>query len=297
MALFPDCSFSVRLPAKELVAGARAVGTLDLAVPEPIPRADHVDLVFRTEAWAGYGGGKSRTVIRRTVFLAPLRIDFPRGEPLAAGTHSFPFGVDVPALLGPGFEGDDCGFVHAIDVRLDVDWARDPKETLTPIVRLPPRDGRRTPLVTRTTAEFHDRLVLEVTLSSTTLVAGTDRVEGRLALRGGHDARLDAVTVHVVSRATVRMGRGDVRDGARTGTSIPASALRSGEAVPFGIPLDAFPPTFRNGFLDHDLVLLVTAEIPWASDPTLEIPLAVLPAGSTLWGEADERSPRARARS
>ena len=61
------------------LAGQRLVGTLELIVPTSIPRADHLDIVFKTEAWAGYGSGKQRSVVRRTLFVAPLRVDLVPG--------------------------------------------------------------------------------------------------------------------------------------------------------------------------------------------------------------------------
>ena len=266
--------------------GTRVEGTLELVVPEPIPRAERIDLVFKTDAWAGYGSGKNRRVETRTIFLSPLRVALPHGVPLAAGSHRFPFAVDLPPFVPPALAGQDCGIKHGIDVRLDVDWAFDPTGAVLPDVRLPPGEGARMPLVTRTPPSFHDRIVLEVTMPSSTLVLGADRAEGQVALRAGAEARFDAVLVSVASLSTIRMARGDQRRGLMATTRIPAAMLREGKTVRFAIPLDQFPPTFRSGFIDHDLALIVTADIPWGFDPELVIPLHVFPRGSTLTGAA-----------
>lgn len=101
MAVFPKCSFEVLLSDGVFVPGSCVNGTLVLTAEKPIPRADHVELSFRTTAWAGYGGGNSRTVIRKTIFAAPFRVDLPN-HVLPAGIHRFPFAVDVPAWLPPG---------------------------------------------------------------------------------------------------------------------------------------------------------------------------------------------------
>ena len=287
MALFPDCTFNVYLPNEGTLAGQRLVGTLELIVPTSIPRADHLDIVFKTEAWAGYGSGKQRSVVRRTLFVAPLRVDLVPGASLLAGKHRYPFAIDVPAGLPPALPGADCGITHSIDVRLDVDWAVDPKITVVPTIHLEPVAGQRTPLITRTPPSFHDKIVLEVTMPSSTLVWGKDRAKGMIALRAGGDARFDAICVSLASRATMRMARGDQRRGFMMTTRIPALALRDGRSVPFAIPVDKFPPSFRNGFIDHDVDLVVSAEIPWAFDPELVVPLRLLPAGSTVTGSLD----------
>ena len=287
MALFPDCTFNVYLPNEGTIAGQRLTGTLELVVPTEIPRAEHLDLVFKSEAWAGYGSGKTREVVRRSLFLAPLRVDLVHGQPLPAGTHRYPFSIDLPASLPPGLPGPDCGITHSIDVRLDVDWAIDPKTTVVPRVYLEPIAGQGTPLITRTPPSFHDKIVLEVMMPSSTLVWGKDRAEGQIALRAGGDARFDAIRIAIASRATVRMARGDTRRGFMMMTRIPADALREGRTVPFAIPLEKFRPSFRNGFIDHDIELVVTAEIPWAFNPELAVPLRLLPAGSTVTGSLD----------
>src|SRR4051794_40669443 len=137
MSLLPKCSFEVLLEGGVFVPGSRVEGTLVLTAPEPIVRAEHVHLVFTTSAWAGYSSGKSRSVLRRSVFVAPFRIALPPPA-LAAGTHRFPSAVDVPPWLPPGYQGDDCAIEHVIETRLDVGWAIDPKKKLFPTIPLPP---------------------------------------------------------------------------------------------------------------------------------------------------------------
>jgi hypothetical protein len=51
---------------------------------------------------------------------------------------------------------------------------------------------------------------------------------------------------------------------------------------------DQIPPSFRSSFVDHDVVLGVSVDIPWAPDPSFELLLDVLPPGSTLAGAAGE---------
>ncbi len=273
-------------PAASSPPGSRVEGTLVVTNEETIPRADHIQLAFETRAWAGYGSGKNRSVVRRSVFNAPFRVDVPDAT-LAAGTHRFPFTVDVPAWLPPAYQGNDCAIEHVIDTRVNVEWAIDPKTKVSPTIFLPPEQGYRKPLNTRSPQGFHESIVLEVTLASSEL-ALDEPIIGQIALRGGHAARFDAIDLSFVSIARIVMGRGDGRYGAVINSvRIPAAALRGGEAAPFQIASNPyFLPTFHTAFIDNDLVLKVSVDIPWASDPSFDIMLHVLPRGSTLHGDA-----------
>jgi len=288
MALFPKCSFEVLVAGGVLMPGTRVDGTLVVTAPEPIPRAEHVELVFSSIAEAGYGSGKQRTVERRVMFNAPFRVDLP-GEPLSAGTHRFPFSINLPAWLPPAYQGDDCSIVHLIETRVDVDWAIDPTAKAYPAVAALPRQGTRRPLTTRSPAGFHESIVLEVTLASSVL-ADDEPLNGQIALRSGHAARFDAVDLRLGGAAKITMGRGDRRLGAAVTIRVPAAALRGGEAVPFRFPATKgqIPPSFRSSFIDHDVVLAVSVDIPWASDPGFELLLDVLPPGSPLVGASGE---------
>lgn len=285
MALFPKCTFGVVATHGVIVPGERFEGTLVLDVPEDIARAEHVDLALRSEAWAGYGGGKSRSVVTRTMFLAPLELALPKDRPLAAGTHRYPFAIDVPAWLPPALQGSDCAIVHRLTTHLSVDWARDPEVTLLPNVTLRPVEAARAGMTARSPRGFHEQIVLEITLASSVLALG-EALEGRIALRGGANARFDAVTLDLVSAATIVMHGRDQRHVVKGQIRIPATALRAGEAVPFRFPLPPdLPPTFRTSFIDHDVVLAVRLDIPWAGDPGFFLPLNVLPDGSRVLGE------------
>jgi hypothetical protein len=285
VALFPKCGFQVLLTHGVVVAGSRLDGVLELAVPEDIPRAQRVELFFRSKAWVGYGSGNHRSVMRRDLFVSPVRTDLPANLPLAQGTYRFPFQLDIPSWLPPGFAGPDCAIEHVIEARLDVDWAIDPTTRAEPVVVMLSREGYRAPAVVRSPDGFHGELVVEVSLASKVVAQG-EPVSGTIALRSGRDARFDAVLVSYASVATMRMAQKDRRRGKSVTARIPAERLRGGDGVPFVIPADAsIPPTFHNGFIDHDVVLHVSVEIPWASDPSFEFPLEVLSPRSTVHGD------------
>ena len=146
--------------------GTRAEGVLVVTAPAPIPRAGSIELVFVSMAWAGYGGGNGRSIERRVMFRAPLHVEIPSGL-LAAGTHRFPYAIDLPNWLPPAYQGSDCAIEHTLEARLDVDWAVDPVVKMYPRIELAPREGRRMPMTTRSPVNFHESIVLEVMMTAT----------------------------------------------------------------------------------------------------------------------------------
>lgn len=284
MSLFPSCSFEVLLPREGIVPGSPTEGVLVLRAPEPIPRAEHILLKLVSYAWAGYGSGKNRSVVGRTMFQVPFKVDVTNAV-LPAGEHRFPFTVTAPEWLPPAYRGSDCGIEHAFHARLDVDWAIDPTTKVVPAIARVRGVGTRTPRTARSPAGFHDSVVVEVTLASS-VITPDEPLRGQIALRGGHGARFDAVELTLMGVDTIVMGRGDRRSRDDAFVSIPADALRRGDPVPFVLaPTRALSPSFVTSFLDHGVVLRVSLDVPWAFDPSFEVGLEVLPRGSTLYGE------------
>lgn len=283
MALFPDAKLAVFFPSTGVIAGTRAEGTLRVDVPEDIPRADHIHLFWRTQAVAGYGSGKHRRVYRQDAFVAPLEVKLDPTKPLAAGSYSYPFAIDLPAWLPPAFWGNDCSISHVIEARLDVDWAIDPKARVTPEVHLPPYEVVTEPVVTRSPPGFHGDFVIDLTLDRRCVIEG-EPVTGQVALRGGHHARFDAIAIYVASNAVVKLGRGAVRRGPAASVRIPADYLRNGQSAPFAVHTGNahIRPTFQNGIIDNEVVVIVELDIPWALDPSFQLPIQVLPAGSRV---------------
>lgn len=281
MSLFPKCKFNVRLPNAGIRAGERLQGELIIDVPEPIPRAEHLDLVLRTIAIAGYGSGKNRSVVSREMLTLPMHVDFPKDTVLPAGEHKWPFTLDIPNWLPENYYGNDCSIRTSIDLRLDVDWAVDPTASFTPTILMAPITAQGRPITTRSNWS-HATLVAEVTLEST-VFAQDQPLRGQIALRGGHDARFDALVLNVVGISTIAMARGDRRYGAGVSIRVPKDALVHGESVPFLFPPHmAVSPQFQNGFIDHQVRLRISADIPWASDPVFEIPIQMLAHGSQI---------------
>ncbi len=295
MSLFPKCTFEYFLDttdagtksAAKLVAGRRNDGTLVLQVPEHIPRAEHLTLDLTTVAWAGYGSGKHRRVIRQELLRIPMRVDMPP-EGMPAGRHSYPFHFDLPGWLPPAFQGADCGIAHEVKAALDVDWAIDPASTVHPKVLVPPAYGRRVTTVVRSPNGFHESIVLEVTLDSA-VIAENEPLSGKIALRAGSDARFDAVVLTMSRSATILMGHSDRRRSDLAVVRVPAASVHTGQAVPFVFPPteDALP-TFSSPQINVDYYLRVAVDIPWGFDPEMEIPVTLLPRGSRIEGESSD---------
>ena len=282
MSIFPKAKLSILVPGGVLPAGEHVEATLVIEAPEPIPRTLGFDLHLRSTAWAGYGSGKNRSVIRRDLYSIPMRSAFDRGTELAAGTHRIPFELDVPAWLSPSYDGTDCGIATVIDARVDVDWAVDPKITVAPPIVRAPLSGMRTPGRIRSGPDFHSKVALELALDST-VIAHDEMLRGQIALRSTEPVTFSAVVITMRSVATISMGRGDRRTGAGMSLRITPAELEGGKTVPFAIRAsDVGPASFRNRYLEHDLVLDVSLDVPWGFDPSFRVPLQVLPPGSSI---------------
>ncbi len=282
MSLFPTCRFELFMEEGTLTAGGLNRGQLRVVAPDRIERAEHLFICFRTQAVAGYGSGKNRSVVIRDMLVLPFKVDLPPGG-LPAGEHRYPVDVHIPDWLPPNFSGPDCSVRTVAEVRLDVDWAIDPTATIPLPVRMRPRVGQRTPISLRSPLGFHESVTLELSLASTGFLPD-EGVRGTVLLRSGHESTFDAVVLAFVLGATVHMGRGDVRTQQLAVVRIPKEALLTGAPVPF-----LFPPTLGvslttavNSYLSVQPQLAVSLDVPWAFDPSFSVPLDGYPPGSQL---------------
>jgi hypothetical protein len=282
VTIFPKCSFQVLVQNGRVVSGQRLDGVLVVDAPEPIPRAEEIDLLFQSVAWVSYGKGGATKVM----FEAPLEIDLPKGAPFAAGEHRYPFVVDIPAWLPPALDGGMFGIRHTIDARLDVDWAIDPHaQYVWPPVHMMPRSAVRRPLTIRSRPGFFKGVVLEVTLLSSTIAIG-ESIQGQIALRNGHAETFNAVELVLSSNATMVIGMGDRRATPLSRLRLSAERLRAGETLSFAFPsAPHLHPSYKTSFIDHDVSLHVSiASGAWSGEPGFEVPIEVLPEGSIVQG-------------
>ena len=270
------------MPGGDLVSGERAEGVLVVSTPEDIPRAKHVDLVFRSTAENLDNNGHRA---KEEIFAQEVRIDLP--DILAKGTHRFPFALDPPDWLPPSFVGQNCNVTHVVATHVDVEWAIDPKAEIACHVKLKARDGETSPIFVRSPRSFHEEIVVEISLASSVIAQG-DPLVGQVALHASANAKFDLLELAVGSIATVRVGADDRRRGAvQSRIQIPRERLLSGEPLQFQIPAHAYmAPTFNSKVLDHNVVLTVRLPTTWGFDHSFDIPLTMLPRGSVIYGDS-----------
>jgi hypothetical protein len=287
MSVFPTCQFALRLdsPDNRLIAGRTNRGWLILDLPEPVSRAERVELTFRCNAWAVYGSGKNRSTWRRGLLWKPLGLELPEGG-LAAGRHTIPFTVDIPDGVGQAFAAYSCGMEHLVELRLDVDWAVDPTAQLvlfTGTAR-PPVQAAKAPLSLRTPSSFHPVMAVELDLASQVIVQD-QTLEGSVAIRFGHNEDFVSLSVILYQGATITMGRGDLRLDEVARCELDASALRRGETVRFRFSTQGLPYDEANGSIDlKNLLRLQLDPGPLSSNRYVDIPLTTLHRGSAVVG-------------
>ena len=87
------------------------------------------------------------------------------------------------------------------------------------------------------------------------------------------------IDLAIATTASIVMGRGDRRHNPLRQIRIEADELRGGRAMKFLFPpIIDLPPTFHTSFINNDVVLLVSLDLPWAVDPRFSVQLNVLPA-------------------
>ena len=281
VALFPSAKFEILVPSGELVAGTRAEGVLVVTAGEDIPRAKHVELVFRSIAESLDGG---RHKLKEEIFRQQVVVELP--NQLAKGTHRFPFALDPPDWLPPTFVGHDCDITHDVVTHVDVDWAVDPKATIVSTVRLPPRDAETTPIFVRSPRRFHEAVVVEITVASSVL-AQDDPLVGRVALHAAPNVEFESLELAMASIAHVHLGLDERRrNEVESRIVIPRERLMSGEALPFTIPGHPhLPPSFTGKAIDNNVVLTARLNVRWSFDHSFDIPLTMLPRGSVIHGD------------
>lgn len=279
VALFPEATFKVFLPEAGVIPGTRLEGKLQVDVPEPIPRAGQLELFYITrlsvESTAENG-------YEHDLFVASLKVRLDRVQPFPAGRFTYPFAIAIPAWLPPPYAGGGCTIRHIIEVRLAVEWAIDPTYIVTPTIVLLPGEAIANAISTRSPPGFHESLVIDLNLDTDTIEVGRS-IKGRIALRGGHDARFTGLKIGLASMVHMRSERAP-RRGLGVRQRISADELRGGASVPFKLrhPME-LPPSFRTGIIEHDFAIIVQAEgTTHPQNPSFNVRVHVLPAGSTI---------------
>jgi hypothetical protein len=281
----------VELNRGAIFAGVHNTGILHLFVPEPIARAERVNLQVRCGATARYSNGKNSYVARRTLAEFPFSIEVP-GHTLAAGHHQLPFAFDAPPFLSGNFVGIQQSLDTSVEAQLVVDWALDPHiEATLPVVPYP-QSYPRTPLVMRSPPGFHQSHVVEVSLDSSVVKVGEPLV-GQLALRGSGtmDFRL-VLSLRQHTRLNLqRPNETRIEDGQASVSLLPAQ-FASGQSVPFYLPTAGLSPFAVNGLLDVGVVLEVTCitNALFGENTSFRMPVLIAASNATLYGSGAAQS-------
>lgn len=281
MSLFPKCTFEVAVPRGVLTAGERLEGTVIVDVPSPIERAKALLLTFSSITHAGYGSGNGRTTFEEPFFAKEWRVGLPPGKVLEAKVHRFPFTFDVPYDLPPACRGPDCHIEHSLEARLDVDWAVDPTVIFKPEVEMPAVGCRRTPKTVRSPDGFDDRIVIELTLESTT-VATDESLLGEIAVRGGQAGSFPTLLVELKEVFALSLGPGDVRYKLHAQLRLKPEELSSGEPLKFSVPMSGLTPAFRARHLGHRFILAIRTTALLGRGKEFHVDVDVVPPGSSF---------------
>ena len=286
MSLFPTCQFKFHLNGGGLSPGKVNRVKLELEVPAPIPRAEFLLIEFVSVAWADFGSGKSRRREKRDLLRLPFRQPI-EGGVLAKGTHPYFVDLDLPRWLPVAMTGLDCEIVHVLSARLDVDWAIDPHEEVRCDVLLPPRDTRRRVETFRSPDGYHAALVVEVALAPVAVAGET--LSGTVAIRAGAEALRTGLDVDLTKVSRIALGSRDARSEGLAKVHLERSLFADGQPAPFRLPIPR-AVTQRTGTIDTDFAVEVCVPLPFAADPTFQIPIEVLPAGSRVVTDAGASS-------
>src|SRR5690606_6926681 len=165
-------------------------------------------------------------------------LELPLPDGLPEGLCEFPLVFpSLPDWLPPTFQwGVGARISAEVNVRVDVDWALDPKARFPVKIIMPPRRGVRSPVIARSPKSFHDSIGFEVTLA-TSVIRHDEPIEGAIALRGTN-ASFDAVQIDLVGELSTLIEKHPRERTFRRVAAyafLPAERLRNGRAVPFSL--------------------------------------------------------------
>jgi hypothetical protein len=125
MGWTPVCKFAVAVEGGAFVTGRPNQAVVELSLPEAIPDATSLRVEFTSRLRTISRDSNGETSSQGNPFpTAPIYIPLPQG--LTAGTHRFPFVIDIPAQVAPAVRLHGMDLVHTMQVELDVPWAVDP---------------------------------------------------------------------------------------------------------------------------------------------------------------------------
>jgi hypothetical protein len=245
-------------------------------------------------------GGRERSVVgsgknatrssRRVLALAAVLAE---ARTLSPGTTRYPFELELPAGLPPSYSGRRANVEYTLRATAPIAWWPDARSSFRVVVTPAPVEARSaTPRLYASDPggprgrERH----LECSLSDDAVFPGQP-LRGSVALFNVafHKYRELQLSFVATERAfTKHLRRSSSTQRARLTTRIPLANPAEGAAIPFSLVLpEGALPSVESELWSYSWELEVRAEIPWARDLVLGVPLTVLPLGSSAARESE----------
>lgn len=277
-----------------LVPGQSAVLEARVRADRSVP-VDYVRIDLSGTERATHGSGKSQTTDRTSVLALAANV-MGEGE-LPRGTHRFPCRFDLPPDLPPSYSGRRVGTEYTATVRVSIPWWPDRVEHFVITVVPSAVAGREAESKVWSSDVHGPRGTgphLEVGLAGDVVVPG-DVLSGTVALSNVAHNRYEKVRLALCLLETKYDSAGRDRGTVRARewvASVPAERAGEGERIPFNLAVPKVSwPTWRSRLWSLAWSLEVRAEIAWARDLTIEVPIEVLASGSSVHASEEPTTP------
>jgi hypothetical protein len=249
-----------------------------ITAEEPLD-IDFVDARIEGEQGWAVGSGKSRTS-RRELF-PQLAIRLAEASTLPAGETRLRARFTLPPGTPPSHDVRPAWAYLDLHVRVGIPWWPDGHYRFTLPVRIPPPAHiERVPRAFRSSSDDPDDKRLELSLPSTTFIAG-ETVTGSCAVFHVDDRKEREVELALVPRLTLLGWRTRERDASALAVTIRVPAGAAGTNIPFQFKL---PPTIAPTFetLTHQVRWLLVASTGsfFGGKAELAVPITIVDASA-----------------
>ncbi|HUQ05779.1 MAG TPA: hypothetical protein VM261_24930 [Kofleriaceae bacterium] len=249
-----------------------------ITTPEPLD-VDFVEARVEGEQGWAVGSGKSRTS-RREVF-PELALRMMEASTLPAGETRLRARFTLPPGTPPSHEVRPAWAYLDLHVRVGIPWWPDGHYRFTLPVRIPPPAHiERVPRAFRSSSDSPDDKRLELSLPSTTFIAG-ETITGSCAIFHVDDRKERELEIALVPHLSLVGWRTREREGSALGVTIRIPAGAAGTNIPFQFKL---PPTIVPTFetLTHQLSWQLVASTGsfFSGKLELAVPLTVVDASA-----------------
>lgn len=275
MALFPSRP-RIELYVQEAVFSGRPARLEVEVIAEDDTKVEYIDVVLVGHQGWQIGSGKSQ--ISNAVAHPKLSRRVYNGGTLAAGqSRKYAVRFGLPHDVPPSHELLPARASLEVTVEVGIPWWPDAKRQYLVPVRLPvSREVARTPSIGRSRTTSVDAARLEVSVASTTVIAG-EVLTGACAAFHMSDSRPREVDIELVPSLLLRRGRRTWErraDGYGVTVTLPPGS--AGNAVPFQIALPkVMTPSFEADTHDLRWFLIASTGSIFTGRTEVVLPLTV----------------------